>query len=449
MKKNTGMKSGSLSRRGFLKGVAAAAGGAAFGFPYVITTPVCGANAPSNKITFGCIGVGRMGSDDLKEIMGFDEAQIVAVCDVDSKRAKQAKQAVEGHYGSLSESGTYKGCAEYKDFRELLARKDIDAVTVVTPDHWHALAAIAAAKAGKDIFVQKPLTFTVEEGRALSDTARRYGRVVQVGSQQRSDAKFRFGCELVRNGRIGKVHTIKVGLPIDPSTELQPVMPVPENLDYDMWLGPAPLAPYTEKRTHPQKDYSRPGWMCISDYCHGIITNWGSHHLDIAQWGLGTEYTGPVEIEGHAEYPKEGLWDVHLTFHAEYTYANGVKMTCTTNTENKQGIVFEGTEGWVYVDRGSIDANPKSLLTSVIGPDEIHLYKSDNHKKNFLDCIRSRAETIAPPEVAHRSNSIGIITSIAMELGRKLKWDPQSERFVGDAEADRMLVRPMRSPWCL
>lgn len=385
----------------------------------------------------------------MKEVLGFKQAQVIAVCDVDSKRVKHAQQLVETHYGSQSRDGNYKGCAEYKDFRELVARKDIDAVTISTPDHWHTLPAIAAAKAGKDIFLQKPLTLTIEQGRVLSDTVRRYGRVFQVGSQQRSDTNFRFACELVRNGRIGKLQTVKVGFETDPATEPQPPMPIPENLDYDMWLGPAPWAEYTEKRVHPQNDYGRPGWLRIQDYGAGMITGWGSHHLDIAQWGMDTEHTGPVEIVGQAEYPKDGLWDVHGAFHIEYTYANGVKLICADNKKNKQGILFEGTEGWVYVDRGLLDAHPKSLLTSTIGTNEIHLYKSNNHKANFLECIKSRAETIAPVEAGHRSCTVCLLGDIAMRLGRKLKWDPKQEQFTNDAEANRMLSRPMRSPWHL
>jgi myo-inositol 2-dehydrogenase/D-chiro-inositol 1-dehydrogenase len=446
-KRNT--KTTTLSRRGFLKATAVTAAGAAFGFPYVITSSVRGADAPSNKITIGCIGTGRMGVIDIKEILGFDQTKIVALCDIDSKRLKSAQQIVEQHYSSQKEDGSYKGCAIHKDFRDLVARKDIDAVSITSVDHWHALHALAAVKAGKDVFLQKPMTLTFEEGRILSDTARRYGCIFQVGIQQRSDTRFRFACELVRNGRIGKLHTIKVGIPEDIGTNVQTTMPVPENLDYDMWLGPTPLAPYTEARVHPQNGYGRPGWLRISDYCCGMITAWGVHHNDIAQWGMGTEYTGPVEIDGHAEYPKEGLWDVHGKFHIEYTYANGVKVICAGNTENKQGIVFEGTDGWVYVKRGYIDAHPKSLLTSAIKPGEIHLYKSNNHKGNFFDCIKSRAETIAPVEIGHRSTTMCILGFIAMMLGRKLKWNPEAERFINDAEADRMLARPMRSPWCL
>lgn len=442
MKNRKTKKSDIITRREFLKGSMVAATGTILLGPTIVPSSVFGAEAPSNRITFGCIGVGRMGLGDLREILGFKQAHIIAVCDVDSKRVKYAQQLVEKRYST-------KGCATYKDFRDLVAQDDIDAVSIATPDQWHALPAIAAAKAGKDIFLQKPLTLTIKEGRVLSDTVRRYGRIFQVGSQQRSDSRFRSACELVRNGRIGKLHTVKVGFSTDPSTTPQPPMPVPDWFDYDMWSGPAPWAAYTEQRVHPQKGYGRPGWLRIQDYGAGMITGWGSHHNDIAQWGMGTEYTGPVEIEGQAEYPKDGLWNVHGDFRIEYTYANGVKVICADNKKNKQGILFEGAQGWVYVKRGQIDAEPKSLLNSTIGPNETHLYKSNNHKANFLECIKSRAETAAPVEVGHRSCSVCLLGDIAMRLGRKLKWDPEQERFTNDDDANRMLSRPMRSPWQL
>jgi predicted dehydrogenase len=435
------------TRREFLKRSTAAA--AAFTVPTFVPASALAENLPSNRITIGCIGVGRMGLGDMRTIMAFDRAQVVAVCDVDSKRVNHAQQTVQKHYSAGSRAGAYKGGATDNDFRVLLARDDIDAVLICTPDHWHAMPAVAAAKAGKDIFIEKPLTLTIPEGRALSDTARRYGRVLLVGSQQRSDARFRFACELVRNGRIGKLHTVKVGLPTDPGTTPQPLMPVPTNLDYGMWLGPTPWADYTEQRVHPQQDYGRPGWLRISDYCCGMITGWGSHHMDIAHWGMGAEYTGPVEIEGRADYPSNGLWDVHGDFRIEYTYPTGVKVICADNKRNKQGVLFEGTEGWVYVKRRFIDAHPKSLLTSIIGPNEIRLHKSNNHKENFLDCIRTRAETVAPVEIGHRSNTACVLGYIAMLLRRKLKWDPENETFINDDHANRMLTRPVRSPWNL
>jgi predicted dehydrogenase len=390
-----------------------------------------------------------MGLGDMRTFLPFEQARVLAVCDVDSNRVDHAKQIVEQHYAAGTRAGTYKGCATYRDFRDLLARPDIDAVMIATPDHWHALPAIAAAKAGKDIFIEKPLTRTIPEGRALSDTVRRYGRVLLVGSQQRSDPRFRFACELVRNGRIGKLHTVKVGLPIDPGTTPQPTMPVPENLDYDMWLGPAPWADYTEQRVHPREGYGRPGWLRISDYCCGMITGWGAHHLDIAQWAMDTELTGPLQIQGQAQYPTDGIWNVHGTFRIEYTYASGVKLICADNKTNRQGVLFEGAQGWVYVKRKIIDAHPKSLLTSKIGPTEVNLYKSNNHKENFLKCIKTRSQTVAPAEVAHRSNTVCVLGYLAMLLDRKLIWNPQQERFTNDDQANRMLSRPMRTPWTL
>jgi predicted dehydrogenase len=433
-----------LTRRSFLKRSAFASAAAA-GFPAILASTALGAEgsvAPSNRITMGCIGVGRMGTANMLEFLGFPNVRVVAVCDVDAKRCEAAKQKVDEHYGD-------QGCATHHDFRELLARPDIETVLICTPDHWHALPAIAAAKAGKDIYLEKPLTYSVAEGRVLSDTVRRYVRVLQAGSQQRSEHNFRFACELARNGRLGKIHTVKVGLPTDPGCEVRPPMPVPKNLDYDFWIGPAPWASYTEDRCHPQDSYDRPGWLRMADYCAGMITGWGAHHNDIAQWGLGTEYTGPVEVEGRGMVPRDGLWDVHGDFRIEYTYANGVKLLCADENHVALGTRFEGSDGWVYVSRGVTEAEPKTLLKSVIGPQEIHLYASNNHKGNFLECVRKRKEPAAPVEVGHRSCTVCLLGSIAMQLGRKLRWNPDQERFVNDPAADRLLARPMRGPWRL
>ncbi len=443
----TGVKR-TVSRRDFLRGSAAA--GAGLALPMIVPASVFGADAPSERITVACIGVGRMGNGDLGEALGFKQVQVVAVCDLDSRRAGLAQKRVESTYAKRSPGGDYKGCAVYGDFRELCARGDIDAVQIATPDHWHTLPALEAARNGKDIFLQKPLTLTIQEGRILSDTVRRYGRVFQVGSQQRSDKEFHTACELVRNGRVGKLHTIKIGFGTDPGCEPKPTMPVPENLNYEMWLGPAPWAPYTEERVHPQKSINgRPGWLRISDYGAGMITGWGSHHLDIAHWGMGTEYTGPIEIVGRAEFPKDGLWDVHGDFQIEYTYANGVKMIAADEKKIKGGVRFEGDKGWVWVTRGAIDAEPKSLLQETIGPGETKLIASNNHKGNFYECIKSRAPTIAPVEVGHRSCSACLLGDIAMRTGRKLQWNPDKEQFVNDDAANRMLSRPMRGPWRL
>jgi len=435
------------SRRAFLKNSLAGVAGLA-GLPLVIPRSALGAGgaaAPSNRITMGCIGVGRQGLANMREFLGSPEVQVMAVCDVDAKRRDAAKNIVEKQYAEEQTDGQYKGCGAYHDFRELLAREDIDTVLICTPDHWHAIPAIAAAKAGKDIYLEKPLTYTVAEGRALSDTVRRCGRVFQVGSQQRSEWCFRFGCELVRNGRLGKIQAVKVGLPTDPGEGLRPPMPVPPNLDYETWLGPAPWAPYTEDRVHPQKDYDRPGWLRTVDYCLGMITGWGAHHNDIAQWALGTEYSGPVEIEGQGVYPRDGVWDVHGDFRIEYTYPSGVKVLCSS--EYRVGVTFEGSEGAIYVSRGILETNPKALAKETFGPTETHLYVSNSHKGNFLSCVRNRRETVSPVEIGHRSCTMCILGSIAMQLGRKLRWDPEHERSVNDPEADRLLSRPARSPW--
>ena len=435
-----------VTRREFLKSSA----GAAMLIPTIVPASVFGADAPSERITVGAIGVGRMGNGDLGEALGLGHVQVIAVCDVDSNRAKAAKDRVEKHYANKKAGGGYKGCTPYGDFRELIARNDIDAVQIATPDHWHIIPAIEAAKAGKDIFMQKPMSLAIHEGRILSDTVRRYGRIFQIGSQQRSDSRFRQACELVRNGRIGELKTVKVGFGTDPGTTPAAPMPVPDALDYDFWLGPAPWAPYTEDRVHPQNSLTaRPGWLRISDYGAGMITGWGSHHLDIAQWAMGTEYTGPVEIQGEAEFPKDGLWDVHGDFRIEYTYANGVKVICADEKKVKGGVKFEGDKGWVWVTRGRIDAEPKSILQETIGAGETKLYVSNNHKGNFYDCVKSRAPTIAPVEVGHRSCSACLLGDIAMRTGRKLQWDPAKERFVNDDAANRMLSRPMRAPWRL
>ncbi len=438
-----------VSRRAFLGTTAGSA--VLAGFPAIVPSTVFGAAAPSNRITVGCIGMGRMGMGDLRDFIGRPETQVLAVCDVDANRAEAARAHVDKHYGKEKAAGTYRGCTAYNEFEAVVGRDDIDVVSIVTPDHWHAIPAIAAAKAGKDIFIQKPLTLTIAEGRALSDAVKQHDRVFLVGSQQRSDKAWRMACQLARAGRLGELKTVEVGFGADPSCGIEPEMPVPAGLDYNRWLGQTPEKPYTEARVHPQKGYGRPGWLRIRDYGHGMITGWGAHHIDIAHWGIDAEYTGPVEIEGKAEYPDpaKSLWDVHGPFNITYTYANGVRVNVADTGKNEQGVKFIGSEGWVQVKRGAIRAEPESLLDTKLGPNEERLYESNDHKGNFLACVRTRKETVAPAEVAHRSCSACILGSIAMELGRKLKWDPAKERFVDDAEADARISRPMRAPWHL
>jgi hypothetical protein len=372
-------------------------------------------------------------------------ARVVAVCDVDKHRMEDAQWLAEKIYAAELDKGSYKGCAVYSDFRDLLSREDIDGVLIVTPDHWHAAHGIAAANAGKDIYLEKPLTYSIAEGRKLVEAVRKNNRILQVGSQQRSSTYFLMACELVRNKRIGQLHTIKVWLPEDQGNGDPEPAPVPRNLDYDFWLGPAPQAPFTEHRVHPQRNYGRPGWLQIQQYCHGMITGWGSHMNDIAQWGNGTEDTGPVVIQAKAAFPNRGLFDVHTTYRSEAKYANGVRLV--QETGDPAGVRFEGDKGWIFVKRGAIDASDRDILRQKVQDDEIKLYKSSNHMKNFLECMRTRKDPVAPVEVGHRSNTICVMTHIAMKLERKLEWDPDTERFVDDEEANLWLDYPHREPW--
>jgi len=441
------------TRRDFLRQATTALGAAAAA-PYVVPASALGADgrpAPSERIAMGAIALGGQGTRDMHAFLGRPDVQMVALCDVDEgsrnyergwhRGLAPAREAVERRYAAQKRSGTYKGCFTATDFRELLAREDIDAITTAPPDHWHALIVVAAAKAGKDIYCQKPLSLTIADGRAMVEAVHRYGRVFQCGSQRRSSARCRRSCELVRNGRIGKIHTIHVGLPgghSNPGYRMAPTpMPVPEGFHYDMWLGPAPWAPYTHKRCH---------WTFrwVLDYSGGQLTDWGGHFIDMAHWGMGTEDTAPVEVEGKGTFPNDGvLWNTATSFHVECTYANGMRMIIRSGGG---GVRWEGTEGWV--DLGG-RTHPASIASSVIEPNEIHLYRSSSQYANFIDCVKSRRRTAAPVEVAHRSITPAHLGNIAMILERKVKFDPVKERFVNDPEADRMLSRPYREPWQL
>jgi myo-inositol 2-dehydrogenase / D-chiro-inositol 1-dehydrogenase len=451
-----------FSRRQFLKTSLAAAASA---FPTIIPSSVLGQDAPSKKIQIGQIGCGRIAHDmDIRGILGQDRARYVAVCDLDSKRAQHAKQYIEGTYAKKAQGQSPVAVKIYGDYRELLKDPQVDAIAVSTPDHWHAEPVIAGALAGKDLYVQKPLAMTLREGRAVSDTVRLQRRAFQIGSQQRSGSpwpQFRIAIELVRNGRIGKVHTVKIGLPVDPSGGNTKEMPVPPNLNYETWLGSTPQVPYTEDRVHPQNSITaRPGWLRIDSYCLGMITGWGAHHVDIAQWGLATEYTGPIEIEGKAEFPKEGLWNVHGPYHIEAKYANGATMIIDDKFPN--GIRFEGPDGWIFVTRGggkvtasdpsvafgkALEASKPEILNSKIGPNEYHTHASSEHHGDWLTSIQTREPAATNPEQAHRATSSCILGWISMKLGRKLRWDPEKETFIGDEQANAMLSRPQRSPY--
>ncbi|MEA3478942.1 MAG: Gfo/Idh/MocA family oxidoreductase, partial [Bacteroidota bacterium] len=383
-----------MNRRKFIKRTALASAGIII-VPTILPSRVFGKFSPNDKINIAKIGFGRIArSHDLPATIKHGGVRVVAVADVDLKRANDGKQWIDNWYAENNGSKNYIDAKVYQDYREMLMDKSIDAVIISTPDHWHAQPAIEAALAGKDVYLQKPASLTIQEGRQMSDAFHRNGRILQIGSQQRSLSpwpQFHRACELVRNGRIGDIEHVEVGLWGDPAGELEPEMPIPENLDYEMWLGSTPYVYYTEKGVHPQHDYSRPGWLRIEQFGAGMITGWGAHHIDTAHWGMNTEYTGPVEIEAEAEFPTSGLWNVHGKFRVQSKYANGVTMDIRDDFPN--GVKFIGSEGWLFVSRGpvsvtasdpgadaiklnAIDASDPKILESEIGPEEIHLYKS-------------------------------------------------------------------------
>ncbi len=456
-----------ISRRKFLdlssKGVLAGSTLLA-GIPTIVPSSVFGKNAPSNRINVGAIGVGRISrGHDMPGVWKHDSAQIMAVCDLDSNRVELAQKLVNGYYTKKT-GKEFNGVTGYGDYRELLLNKDIDAVIVSTPDHWHAPIVVHAVEAGKDVYVQKPASLTISEGRMMADAVKKSGRILQIGSQQRSTSQFRYAVELVRNGRIGKLQKVYVGLPGDPSGNEEPQMPIPKNLNYDMWLGTTPEVYYTEKRVHPQVGFDRPGWLRCEQFGAGMITGWGAHHIDIAHWGMDTEYSGPIEIWGKADFPTSGLWNVHGIFTTHALYENGVEMIISNEIPN--GIKFEGTEGWIFVSRGDgavtssdpiakqnaakkLDASDPKIITSEIGPNELHLPVSTDHHGNWLESVASRKEPIAPAEIGHRSCTACLLHHAAMKLKRKLYWDPKTERFKNDNEANALLSREQRSAYAI
>jgi len=376
----------------------------------------------------------------LRNLQGFlleNDCQITAVCDVDAARRRPAVAEVNRHYGDT-------GCAQYNDFRELIARPDLDLLCISVPDHWHAIPSILGARAGKHIYGEKPLALTIAEGRAMVEAVHRYGCVWQTGSWQRSTAHFRFACELVRNGRIGRLERVEVGIGIGPRIDPQPVMPVPEGFDYELWLGPAPAAPYTEKRCHWNFRWNL-------DYSGGQVSDWGAHHIDIAHWGMDAEQTGPIEVEGQGDFPIDSLWNAAVTYRFQCHYANGLTMVVASEDTFPNGVRWIGDQGWVHVNRNRVTTSPERLLKERFGPDEIHLYQSppdrQGHRRNFLDCVKSGAPTAATIEVAHRSITVAHLANIAMLLGRKIRGNPSSEQIQNDPTAQRMLSRPMRGHW--
>ncbi|HUV66602.1 MAG TPA: Gfo/Idh/MocA family oxidoreductase [Sedimentisphaerales bacterium] len=426
------MKNSGLTRRTFIKSTAVVA------LPYVVSSSAIGAGGravPSERIVMGAIGTGGQGTRHIGGgiwvqgggFLSKPQVQFVAVCDVNARNRDNARNIVNKHYGNSD-------CAEYNDFREFVAREDIDAVLVATPDHWHVLTSIAAVQSGKDVYCEKPLSLTITQARTLADTVKRYGRIFQTGTQQRSWHEFRFASELARNGYLGRVKSITVNVGGPPAWSCDaPAESEPDWLDWNTWLGPAPWRPYTSK-------IAPGGWMAYRDYSGGEMTNWGAHMFDVAQWAMGMDESGPVEI-----IPPDGKDYKVLT----YKYANGTMMTRDKIGKEVPGVLFTGTEGKIEVSRDHLVTWPESLLRQRIGADQIHLYESKNHPDNFLECIRTRNRPASDAEVGCRSVTVCHLGNIAYWLNRPLKWDPKQEKFVNDPEADRMKSRPMRAPWRL
>jgi predicted dehydrogenase len=461
MKKSPRQPTGSLSRRDFCRTVAGAA--AVFSVPMIIPSRLLGADAPSNRIRVGHIGCGRIARvHDMPGVFKSGLADYAAVCDLDAKRVADGKAHIAKFYTDASR--TAPTLATYGDYNELLARKDIDAVVLSLPDHQHAEVAIKALRAGKDIYLQKPFTMTHAESVLLRDEVAKTGRILQVGSQQRSwgeTQQFRKACEFVRSGRVGRLTHVEIGLPIDPTKPDDPEQPVPANLNYDLWLGPTPKVYYTEQRVHPQADYGRPGWLRNESYCLGMITGWGAHHFDTAHWGMNMELSGPTKIEGKASFPKNSIWNVHGEYDIHLTYPGNIQMTVSDKLPN--GIKFIGDEGWIFVSReqqgAQTSSDPAIRPTSLkpldasdpklLDPNGVTVKfpESNSHHKNWLECVKSRQQPLAPAPIAHRANTACILSWIAMKLGRPLEWDLQAERFVNDDQANSMLSRPERAPY--
>ncbi|MDQ3332120.1 MAG: Gfo/Idh/MocA family oxidoreductase [Planctomycetota bacterium] len=424
------MRSTRLSRRGFLKTSAAVTG--AFAAPCIVPSRAFGAN---ERIVLGHIGVGGQGTGNLNGFAGQKDVSVAAICDVDATRVAKAMKAAQGK-GHMP--------VAFEDYRRLLERDDIDAVVVSTPDHWHALNTIDACAAGKDVFCEKPLTLTILEGRKMVNAAREHGRVVQTGSMQRSSKEFRTACELVRNGRIGKVHTVLVGI----NTPNHPGAPVPDSeppaeLDYEMWLGPAPERPYNKNRVHYNFRFFR-------DYSGGQMTNWGAHHLDITQWGLGMDDSGPVKVEGAGTFHPQNWHEVTETCRVTHTYADGTKVLVGQGHKDiPNGTTFIGSEGKIHVNRGKLVVEPEEIAKQPLPDDAVRLYESNDHKRDFLDCIRSRRKPICDVEVGHRSATVCHLGNIAIDLGRPLTWNPETEEFADDDEANERRLTTYRSPWAL
>jgi predicted dehydrogenase len=430
-----------MSRRAFVAGAAAAA------VPLIVPRSILGDDkkpGANSRLTIGFIGMGYQMQGHLRWFLDQKDTQVLAVCEVDKTRREHAKKRVEDHYAKDEKKATYKGCDAYVDFHELTSRKDIDAVVIATPDHWHAIPALEALKNGQDVYCEKPLTLTIHEAKALIDATRKYERVFQTGSQQRSEEGFRKACELVRNGRIGKVKTVYVNVggpskPCDlPEEKEEP------GLDWDRWLGPAPKRPYNSVLSPRGVHKHFPNWRLYREYSGGMMTDWGAHHFDIAQWGLGMDESGPVEI-----IPPE---DPKAVFGVRYVYANGVEVIHADKDDKGQGVngvTFVGDSGRVFVNRGYLASDPVDLHKQKPGEKDVHLYVSPGQQKDWLNCVKSRKRPICDVEIGARSVTVCHLGNLAYWNHRKLRWDPKEWRFVNDAEADKWLDRERREGYAL
>jgi predicted dehydrogenase len=426
----------SLSRRSFIKSSALLAASAAIPAWYLNEARATAASPKpllaNDRPGIALVGCGGQGRGDCNWASNF--ADVIAVCDVDQRHAEEASK-------QFTKNG--KVPAIYNDFRKVMERDDIHAIITGTPDHWHTLVNLAAIQAGKDVYSEKPLTLTISEGKRLVEAVKKHKTVFQTGSQQRSDTRFRLACELVRNGRLGKLQHMTSVLPTGPRGGPFPEKPVPQGFNWDFWVGQSPLVYYNEKNNHGDFRW----WYNFSG---GQMTDWGAHHNDIAQWGNGTERSGPVAIDGKSlELMIPGGYTAASRYEVQCAYANGVTLTILDDQTHKleNGIFFEGTEGWIFVNRGKIEASKPELLEEPLPANAIRLYKSDNHMGNFFDCIRSRKTPICDVEIGHRSISVAHLGVISVRLGRPLKWNPEKEEFVGDKEANAWLSRPMRKPY--
>lgn len=451
-----------IGRREFLKKAAGTAVGA-ISFPYIVSSRALGKNgaaAASERIVVGCIGTGPQGCGVMGGFLSQADAEVVAVCDVKQDRLEFAKNTVEEKYQR-------KGCATYDDFREVVGRNDIDAVLIATPDHWHVPVAMAAARAGKDMYVEKPLGMSIHEGQTLRRALKKYGRIFQFGTQQRSQSMFRLAYELVKNGRIGKLHTINVWSPASVAGGPDEPAPVPEGINYDMWIGPAPFTPYTKYRC--SDDGGKKTWWFHSDFSHGFLAGWGIHPMDIALWGAEDQLGRFIEIEGTGTFPTTGACDTATDWDVRLRYDNGVIMNflgleilsndglgLSVSPRFKHygkawshGTAFEGSEGWVHVSRFGINTSPEGLVRTKFAPDEIQLGISKGHVRNFLDSVRTRTKAISDIEPSVQSDIVCQISNLCMKLGRKVIWDSEKECFVNDEAANRLLRRAKRGPWHL